>query len=226
METIGQRLNNTMPKRVDLTGKIFGKLTVIELAEIKGKHTKWNCRCSCGGRRTCYGTNLVRGLSESCGCILKETNRERLTTHGHCKGKETSTYNIWLSMKARTVNKKCEAFVRYGGSKILMCDEWLNSFEAFLHDMGERPEGMSLDRIDNSKGYYKDNCRWATPIEQANNKRNNRLFTFKGKSQTLAAWGRELGINIQTLRNRYYSCKWDIEKILTTPVKSKNNVDI
>jgi len=121
-------------------------------------------------------------------------------------------------MKSRCVNRNDPAYYKYGGRGITICERWLK-FEDFLTDMGDRPEGLSLDRIDNNGNYEPGNCRWATRKEQANNRRNSLKITFNHKTQTLAQWSQELNIKFTTLWARINKHKWSVEKAFTTPVK-------
>ena len=124
--------------------------------------------------------------------------------HGHCpkNGKASPEYNSWYSMKARCYNKNHQAYHRYGGAGIEVCPAWRNEFSAFLKDMGPRPAGTTLERIDNSKGYEPGNCHWATDVEQNNNKSTNVKITANGQTMTIAQWARHLGVGVSTLRSR------------------------
>lgn len=135
------------------------------------------------------------------------------TTHGRTK---TSTYNIWLSMRQRCINPNNQAYDRYGGRGIKVCDRWLHSFENFLADMGERPRGLTLERIDNDGDYGPGNCRWATYKEQGCNQRSNNRLTFQGETLTVAQWARKLGVRDQFLRVRL-SRGWSVEETLGRP---------
>lgn len=106
-------------------------------------------------------------------------------------------------------------------ANVSICPEWSN-YSQFVSDMGEQPEGKTLDRVDNSKGYSPDNCRWATPLEQANNKTSNVLIEFSGVTKTLSDWSRELKLNYNTLHNRLGACGWSVEKAFTTPPRHRN----
>ena len=118
-------------------------------------------------------------------------------------GKPSATYKTWMSMKDRCYREEHEAFANYGGRGIKVCKRWLK-FENFLADMGERPQGMTLDRIDNDKGYSKSNCRWATQESQSNNKRTCIYLTYQGKTQTIAQWARELKLPHYVILRRYH----------------------
>lgn len=138
--------------------------------------------------------------------------------HGHNRrGKESRIYRVWANMIKRCNYIYCQHYDDYGGRGITVCDRWLK-FENFLKDMGEIPPGLTIEREDNDKGYYKENCRWATRSQQQRNKRNNNLVTHQEKTQCLSAWAEELGINHRTLRSRFL-LGWSAEKALTTSVR-------
>ena len=144
--------------------------------------------------------------------------------HGHagthkCKI-PSPTYKSWHSMINRCSNKNAPDWYRYGGKGIKVCSRW-KDFRKFLLDMGERPANTTLDRINNTKGYYKYNCRWATRKEQAQNRSTNIYFTFRGESKTLPEWARDVGISIPTLKSRLKTFKWPLEKALLEPVRYK-----
>ncbi len=144
------------------------------------------CRCVCGKYRKVCGTYLVNKTTKSCGCRHK-------IKHGCSSGKRTKTYKTWMSMLERCFSSSCPAYPNYGGRGITVCERWKVSFIDFLSDMGERPKGMSIDRIDNDGNYEPGNCRWATMTQQSNNRRTNRRIIVDGTMMTLAEAARHRG---------------------------------
>lgn len=182
-------------------GKTFGRLLVIgyfnATDETRGK---WICLCECGNETLVNGGGLTSGQTKSCGCLAIELKGTSNLHHGMSKSTE---YNIWSGMKARCYNHNEVCYYRYGGRGITVCERWLNSFENFFDDMGCRPSKKhSLDRIDNDKGYCKENCKWSTAREQANNTRRNVFIELDGIKKSISEWSRKLNIPQLVIRNR------------------------
>lgn len=183
-----------MGRKVDLTGKKFGRLTVLSEALKRGKRLYWTCECECGTIKDICGEKLTSGKTVSCGCY----NREKGIKHG--KSRER-LYVIWNDMKQRCYNEKHIAYKRYGGAGIEICPEWKSSVETFIEWANNNGynDALSIDRIDNTKGYYPDNCRWVTRQEQAVNRKTSKMYEYNGKSHTLNEWSKILGIPQSTL---------------------------
>lgn len=148
--------------------------------------------------------------------------RKKRTKHGLAK---TAEYKIWNGIVARCHNQNLACFSRYGGRGITICDEWRNDFSAFLRDMGPRPSKFhSIDRRNNSQGYCKDNCYWATATEQSRNTRRNRRITAFGETKTMAEWSHQFGIPQSTLRRRLTN-GWRADDAISTPVRSHKSYD-
>lgn len=200
---------------IDLTGKVFGKLTVVSQApKLKPKIARWHCKCSCGGSSTVDGRHLREGKIHSCGCAQSAWMTDRFSTHGKTNSPE---YKVWCGIKRRCFNQADRSFPRYGGRGITMCDEWKSSFQAFLDDMGPRPSsGHSIDRIDNNAGYAKDNCQWANSSQQAGNRRDNLNLVAFGKTLSLSEWARQTGVKSPTIKQRLMR-GWAVERAVSEP---------
>jgi len=163
-------------KQIDLTGKQFGRWTVIEFHGIKNKSSYlWLCQCECGERKLVGSGHLMHNRSKGCKeCKKKNYIGEKQNNFKHGKS-DSLEYKIWQAMKNRCTNKNVDSYVNYGGRGIKVCERWLNSFENFYADMGPRPgKEYSIDRINNDDNYEPNNCRWATKKEQQNNRRNSK----------------------------------------------------
>lgn len=199
----------------DLNGQIFGKWTILGYMGNK----MWECRCECGVIKNVCSTGLLKGTSTSCGCFHKS----QMISHNKSK---TSEYKIWQSMKNRCTNKNHKHYKDYGGRGIKVCKEWLNSFEKFIEDVGNRPSKLhTLDRIDNNGNYCKENCNWATRAEQNKNKRSNVIVTFNGLTLILSEHIKLLQLPNETIRSRL-RLGWSIEKAFNTPIKHKTKTPV
>lgn len=158
-----------MTKIRDITGQRFGMLLVVKRTTDRGRRIKYLCKCDCGNEKVIYGENIRGGKSASCGCQIGGGNYK----HGFTG---TPEFDAWRNMLKRCTNPNARSYHNWGGRGIKICDRWLESFENFLADMGKRPHPkLSLERIDNDKGYEPSNCKWATRKEQNNNKRGKKL---------------------------------------------------
>lgn len=195
---------------VDMSGKRVGRLLVLSRAvSVQGK-ARWSCQCDCGIALEISGDKLRTG-TQSCGCLRRELTIKRNYRHGKAK---TRTYITWAHMMQRCLNPKVQNYGNYGGRGISVAPRWL-SFENFLADMGEKPTGLSLDRINVNGNYEPGNCRWATYEQQVNNKRGNRYVEYKGERLTVSQWARRMGLTVGTVKSRL--ARWPVEKALGMP---------
>ena len=184
-------------KLIDLTGQVYERLTVIKRVDDyispSGSHqVQWLCKCKCGKEVIVTGNNLRKGNSKSCGCYNRELLPKINSTHN---ASNTRLYHIWTCMKDRCYNPKNKKYKDYGGRGIIICDEWINDFEAFAnwaYDNGyienvSRGE-CTIDRIDVNGNYCQQNCRWVNQKVQTNNKRNNHYITYNGETHTVTEW--------------------------------------
>jgi len=180
-----------MPKkRKDIVGQKFNKLTVIKASpNLHEGRANWFCECECRNTITVSGSNIK--TTKSCGCSKSSANN-----YSH-----TSEYRIWYSMIRRTTKPSCVGYKNYGGRGITVCDRWMK-FESFLEDMGPRTGNLSIDRVDNNKGYSPDNCKWATKEVQGRNKRNNRIITINGVEKVFIEWLEHTNTNKSTFYGR------------------------
>lgn len=200
----------------DLTGQKFGRLTVIK----RGENTnlglaRWVCKCDCGNEALVPGSSLRNGHTTSCGCYKQEVVKTCSITHGM---RHTRIYGIWTDIKSRCYNPNTNRHNVYFDRNIEMCEEWNSDFQCFYDwSMANGyTDELTIDRIDNDKGYSPDNCRWITNKENARNKRNNRYITYKGKTQCLSAWCEELGLNYKRVHAKIVYQGFDIERAFTT----------
>jgi hypothetical protein len=187
-----------MAKRFDIN-KIIGtkinSLLILSETEIHitsggNKHRTIICKCDCGKIKKIQLSSVTNNITKSCGCYSASLAKIRMKTINKKHGETlTSEYNTWCSMKKRCNNIKHKAYKYYGNLGIKVCDRWLNSYENFIEDMGRKPfKEYSLDRIDGTKGYCKENCRWATNKEQCRNLKNNVLFEYNNEIKCIGEW--------------------------------------
>lgn len=211
---------------IDLTGKKFGRLTVLNKAGSgKNKSLLWNCVCDCGREVVIDGLYLRSGDTKSCGCYRKECASKRMSTH---KMSKTRLYRVWAGVKNRCYNENASNYKYYGAKGITMCDEWKDSFESFRnwaiasgYNENARPQECTLDRIDNNSGYSPNNCRWANHQEQCNNQSSNKIIAFNGESHSMSEWADVIGMEYTTLRARIRR-GMSISEALTKPVRSRS----
>lgn len=203
-------------KMIDLSGRRFGRLVTLRQSPERVGSKRcicWVCACDCGKEVVVRGYSLRDGNTKSCGCLFTEA----VTTHGQTLGRKgTATYRSWDHMVQRCTNQNNTQFADYGGRGISVAAKWL-SFEVFVADMGERPAGMTLDRINVNGNYEPGNCRWATRRQQANNTRRNTMITYGGRTMSIADWARSKSLSRPCLEGRLKR-KWPIDKALTTPM--------
>lgn len=203
----------------DLTGKEFGETWVVVrlIEKTATSKSKWLCKCSCGNERAMGASEINGNKTQRCRSC---TARQTFTTHGMAHSRE---YTSWYSMISRCYRTADKEHSNYGGRGIKVCDRWRYSFEAFIEDMGPRPNNTTLDRHpDNDGNYEPNNCRWATPTEQGRNTRVNRLLEHDGRTQCMAAWADEAGMSIQSLYQRLKR-GWTVERALTEPIKGSHH---
>lgn len=193
-------------KPLSLEGHKYGTLHVVARHpenDAKGQ-TRWKCLCKleyggCGNTKVIIGADLRSGNTISCGCVGKENRRKSLFKHGLTDSHE---HHIWVKMVQRCHNEKNPAYPDYGGRGITVCERWKENFAAFYEDMGPRPSlEHTVERKDSDGSYCKDNCHWATRLEQGNNTRRNVYYEFDGERKTLSAWCRELNINYKAMHH-------------------------
>lgn len=215
--------NYSPPRRkpTNLVGKRFGMLSVLSLLGSHSRHVYWLCRCDCGNEAEVPTGSLNSGNTKSCGCQFKIKAIESPTTHSLSRH---PMYGMWLRVIQRCEDANCTDYKYYGARGSIVCDSW-HSFDNFLRDMGDRPKGGTLERIDNNLGYNPDNCRWATRFEQMQNTRATRLVEFNGKTQSISMWAREYGIKPRTLNARINRLGYTMEQALSKPVKCGGLLD-
>lgn len=207
-------------RRCDLTGQVFGRLTA--LWRVPDSHPiKWHCKCECGNEIDVITDSLKTGNTKSCGCLQKELAANRLRKHGLGN---TRINRIWDCMKTRCYDPNSASYENYGGRGITICDEWRGDFMSFYNWSMTHgyADDLSIDRIDPNKGYYPENCRWATRETQSNNTRRNIVIDYNGEKHTMTQWARILNIPPTTLKARINRYGWSVERAFTEPVRKLN----
>lgn len=186
-----------MRKRIDIVrGQKFNKLTILEEVAQRSGCRVFRCQCDCGNIKDIMMAHVIRSLIVSCGCHRRQIH----TKHGMQNSRE---YSTWENMIQRCTNPKAEKYYLYGGRGVTVCEKWLESFQAFYEDMGTRPNNTTLDRLDSDKGYYKENCKWSTPREQATNVRVfNHYIKNNDVIKTIEEWLVELNIDRNLFKSR------------------------
>jgi hypothetical protein len=209
-----------MSKLIDLTGKQYGRLTVLSKAESGDGRTRWNCKCDCGNELIVHGLNLKKGRTKSCGCLNKELTSRRFTSHSMSR---TRICKIWYGIIKRCENPKNAAYKFYGGRGISICKEWRDDFMSFYRWSVENgySDSLSIDRINVNGNYEPGNCRWAVPKEQQNNTTRNHYVTYLGKTKSIAEWADEYSISYSALLQRITKLKWSTKRALETPERGK-----
>ena len=201
-----------------LTGIVFGKLTVESFVPDNSRYLKWLCRCECGNRKVIMSQSFKRGATVSCGCYGQKRRSQAAKKHGESGGGTTNrsgTYSSWANMMMRCDWASHPSHKNYGAKGIFVCKRW-HIYENFKADMGERPNGTSIDRIDNTKGYSLDNCRWATRSEQGLNKKNTDWVSYNGKHMPLLIFCNEVGIKMPAFKSRWRRRNKDYQAAINT----------
>lgn len=204
-----------LAKIIDMTDRKFSRLTVLRKADRKSSRVHWVCKCDCGKETIVDGSKLRNGHTKSCGCLQKDTIRKIRKTHGYSR---TPLYVRWTGIKQRCLNENHTSYDRYGGKGINICEEWLDYevFKEWAERNWYKPE-FELDRIDNSKGYCPENCRWVSKGVNAQNKDNTVVFGQNNLTTTMKMLSKESGLTYRCLMSRYYRLK---EKGLDQTVKN------
>lgn len=206
---------------LDRTGQKYGRLTCTGKYERRGSYIYWLCECDCGNKTWVRAQNLASGEVKSCGCAMEHTNRVHGMSH-------TRIHNIWSKMIERCYWKDSHAYKDYGGRGITVCEEWRGT-EGFIrfYEWSMKngySEDLTIDRIDNNKGYSPDNCRWTDKLTQANNTRTNVFYEYGGEKHTVAEWARIYNLPQECLRQRLYKLNWPFEKAISTKVRKINAI--
>lgn len=207
---------------IEMVGKKFGRLIVLERVEDgKSYKRRFRCKCDCGKETICAGPNLRNGHTASCGCLHKEMTGNKSRTHGKTGSPE---YSSWRSMISRCTLESGDTNKSYISRGIVVCDRWRDSFENFYADMGPRPSMKhTIERLNNNGNYEPSNCKWATPIEQANNKRNTIFVEYRGKTMSFMDAVRLSGtsVHFHTIKNRLH-LGWSVDRAIDAPLRGSH----
>ncbi len=200
---------------VDITGRRYGRLVAMERMTYKENNSYvWKCKCDCGNEFLVPRSRLTTKNTQSCGCMYRKVGGASVKTH-----KLHREFCILRQMIRRCTNPKSHAYASYGGRGIRVCKRWMQSFDNFISDMGPRPSRKhSIERVDNNGNYNPKNCRWALSLEQQQNTRYNKNITYEGRTMCIAAWARELGMNVRTLTARLRHKKWSVKAAFENPI--------
>lgn len=195
-----------MTGTINMSGLKYGSLTAVEeVGRNRRNQAMWLCICDCGNTPTVIGSSLRHGNTKSCGCLRNRASAERRTTHGASKnGKEEGAYVVWKGMRQRCLNPKNPSWAHYGGRGVKICQRWLDSYAAFLEDMGERPDGLTIERKDTNGDYTPDNCVWATRQRQSRNTRQTLRIILCGQITPLVDACERFGLNHASVKVRMY----------------------
>lgn len=211
----------------NLDGKRFGRWKVLSRAKNRGKQIYWLCECDCGTIKEVNGYSLLRGDTQSCGCLQIEHLIKSTRKHGM---RNTRLYTVWVDMKDRCENKENSSYKWYGAKGITVCPEWLgeHGFENFAewaydngYDENAKRGECTIDRIKSNGNYEPNNCKWSDSIEQNNHRSSNRFIEYHGEIKTLANWCRELKLPYKAIHSRINRYGWSIERAFSEPIKSK-----
>ena len=194
-----------LKKIIDMTGKRFSRLLVLRQADRKNGKVHWLCKCDCGKETIVHGTKLRNGHTKSCGCLQKDTISEIRKTHGHSR---TPLYVRWTGIKQRCLNENHTSYNRYGGKGIHICEQWLDYevFKEWAERNNYKPE-LELDRIDNSKGYNPENCRWVSKKMNSQNRDSKVMLSENTLTVTIKRLAKENSLTYTCLMSRYYRLK-------------------
>ncbi|MDD3229598.1 MAG: hypothetical protein PHE09_10320 [Oscillospiraceae bacterium] len=212
-----------MNKAHDITGNRYGSLVALSRVENRGKDTAWLCLCDCGNKTVVKTPNLKNGHTKSCGCLKEKTSYRNNIKHGLSQnnGHIAKLYKLWSGIKDRCLNINNPHYKEYGGRGILICEDWVSDYEAF-HKWAVSngyKECLSIDRVNNNKGYSPDNCRFVTMTEQNRNKRNNITVEYRGRKMVLSELSEICGVNYKTLYKRVMS-GWSVKDAAERPVRN------